>query len=137
MKVSELAQRAGTTAKTVRFYEAEGVLPEPLREDNGYRTYSEDDVCRLRLVVALRALGIDLEECGRLALLCVSGSCHEMSSDLRERIAVRRAEVAATMRELQHLDSELAALERTLTDGAQPTSFCVGSDSPVAQRALG
>lgn len=27
MRVSELAERVGTTAKTIRFYEAEGVLP--------------------------------------------------------------------------------------------------------------
>lgn len=126
VKVSELAERVGTTAKTVRFYEAEGVLPAPPRQGNGYREYSEDDVCRLRLVVALRGLGLDLAECGRLAQLCVTGRCEEMAGDLTARVAERRAEVAAVLAELRHLDDELAGLERTLATGGRQTTFCLG-----------
>lgn len=126
MKVSELAERAGTAAKTVRFYEAEGVLSAPARQGNGYRDYSEDDVCRLRLVVALRGLGLDLAECGRLAQLCVTGRCDQMAGDLTARVTERRAEVAAAMAELRHLDDELAALQRTLTIGGPQATFCLG-----------
>lgn len=131
MKVSELAERVGTTAKTVRFYEAEGVLPAPPRQGNGYRDYAEEDVRRLRLVVALRGLGLDLTECGRLARLCVSGECEEMAGDLTARVAERRTEVAAAMAELRHLDGELAALERALAIGGPQAPFCVGSGASV------
>jgi DNA-binding transcriptional MerR regulator len=44
MKVSELAEKAGTTATTIRFYEAEGILPAPPRQPNGYRTYDATDL---------------------------------------------------------------------------------------------
>jgi DNA-binding transcriptional MerR regulator len=128
MNVSELARKAGTTAKTIRFYESEGVLPKPARRPNGYRDYDESDVCRTRVVVALRNLGIDLEESGRLGALCASGECDEMVGDLGGRIAERRREVAAAMAELLHLDRELAALEEAITTGAPPTHLCSGKE---------
>jgi DNA-binding transcriptional MerR regulator len=127
MRVSELAERAGTTAKTIRFYESEGVLPAPPRQDNGYRDYSDEDLCRVRLVVALRGLGLDLAESGRLALLCSSGRCEEMSVDFARRIAERRASVANAISELRHLDEELAVLERTLATGEPQETFCLGT----------
>ena len=42
MRVSELAERAGTTAKTIRFYEAEGVLLESGARFGGYILYVKD-----------------------------------------------------------------------------------------------
>ena len=82
MKVSELARRAGITPAAVRFYEAEGVLPAAPRAANGYREYHADDLCRLRLVVAMRGLGLELSECGRLAGLCQDGECDVMEEQL-------------------------------------------------------
>jgi DNA-binding transcriptional MerR regulator len=58
--ISELAAKTGITTKAIRFYEAEGVLPTPKRAANGYREYTDDDLCRLRLVVTLRSIGSDL-----------------------------------------------------------------------------
>jgi DNA-binding transcriptional MerR regulator len=128
MKVSELAERAGTSAKTIRFYEAEGILPSPSRRDNGYREYDEDDLCRIRLVVSLRALGLELTESGRLAGLCATGHCDVMYSDLAARLAERRQEVASAMAELAHLDRELSSLQTTLASGQPQTSLCAGKE---------
>ncbi len=129
MKVSELAQQAGTSAKTIRFYEAEGILPAPPRQGNGYRDYDEEDLCRVRLVVALRALGLDLPESGRLASLCSTGQCDDMSAAFAARIRERRASVAAAIAELRHLDEELATLQRTLETGEPQETFCLGAAS--------
>ncbi len=127
MKVSELAERAGTTAKTIRFYETEGILPAPPRSDNGYRDYRDEDLCRVRVLVSLRALGLDLAESGRLAGLCATGRCDEMSADFASRIAERRASVARSIAELRHLDEELAVLERTVATGQPQETFCLGT----------
>jgi DNA-binding transcriptional MerR regulator len=128
MNVSELARRAGTSAKTIRYYEAEGVLPAPPRRPNGYREYDERDLCRTRVVVSLRNLGIDLAESGRLGSLCATGECDVMAGDLVGRVGQRRREVAVAMTELLHLDRELAALEQMLATGAPPTSLCLGKE---------
>jgi DNA-binding transcriptional MerR regulator len=128
MKVSELAELAGTTAKAIRFYEAEGILPPPPRADNGYRTYGDDDVCRTRVLVTLRNLGLDLPEAGQLAQLCASGQCDDMSGRLAARIPERRRAVAVAMAELAHLDAELAALERALVSDQPEATCCIGKE---------
>lgn len=128
MQVSELADRAGTTPKTIRFYEAEGVLPSPPRRANGYREYAEQDLCRTRLVVTLRGLGLDLTESGRLAELCATGRCDEMAGDLAVRVAERRKAVAVAMAELAHLDAELAAIATGLANGEPQDSLCTGKE---------
>ena len=128
MKASELADRTRSTAKAIRFYEDEGVLPRPRRLANGYRDYTEVDVCRVRVLVALRGLGLDLAESGRLARMCADGQCDDMADELGQRIAERRASVAVAVAELQHVDAELANLERVLATGTPQTSLCLNSD---------
>ena len=52
MKISELADRIGLPANTIRYYETCGVAPPPERLPNGYRTYGADDERRLQAVAA-------------------------------------------------------------------------------------
>lgn len=117
MKVSELARKAGVTPAAVRFYESEGILPEAVRSANGYRDYDDSDLCRLRVVVSLRGLGLELSECGRLAALCQDGKCDSMERQLLDRLDERRAAVAAARAELDHLDRELATLQSAMQAG--------------------
>ena len=62
MKIGQVAERAGVSVDTVRFYERRGVLPEPDRMPSGYRTYSEATVERIRLARRLQELGLTLAE---------------------------------------------------------------------------
>ena len=124
MKVSELAQQVGVAASAIRFYEAQGVLPRAPRSGSGYREYGEADLCRVRVLVALRSLGLDLHEAGRLASMCSEGRCDEMAGDLLPRLVARRAEIAKARAELDHLDVELDALERTLQSGVPQPILC-------------
>jgi DNA-binding transcriptional MerR regulator len=117
MNVSELARRAGTSPGTIRFYERAGVLPAAPRQANGYRRYADLDLCRLRVLVSLRALGLGVGESGRLADQCATGHCDEMAVDLLPRLTARRAEITAARAELDHLDVELARLEMTIQRG--------------------
>ncbi len=128
MKVSELARQAGVSSKAIRFYEAEGVLPAPPRAPNGYRLYGEADLCRVRVLVALRGLGLPLQESGRLATLCAADRCDEMAVQLLDRIRDRRAAVAAARAELDHLEGELSNLEAALAEGQPRQSLCLGRE---------
>lgn len=47
MKIGELASRVGVSAKTIRYYEEIGLLPEPQRASNGYRDYRDESADRL------------------------------------------------------------------------------------------
>ncbi|MFE6098318.1 MerR family transcriptional regulator [Streptomyces massasporeus] len=61
MRIGELAARAGTTTRTLRYYESRGLLPAR-RTGNGYRTYDESDLRLLRQIRVLQDFGFDLEE---------------------------------------------------------------------------
>ena len=62
MKIGELAKSTGLSAKTIRFYEAEGLIPDPPRTASGYRAYAERDVARLAFVLKAKRLGLSLDE---------------------------------------------------------------------------
>src|SRR5919106_3896273 len=62
MKIGEIAQQAGVTVDTVRFYERVGVLPTPARTESGYRDYVPETVERIRLTRELQAIGFTLNE---------------------------------------------------------------------------
>ena len=64
MKLGALAGATGIGAKTIRYYESIGLLPDPPRRPSGYRDYSSGDVARLEFVAQGKALGLSLEEIG-------------------------------------------------------------------------
>lgn len=126
MKIGELAERVGVPADTVRFYEREGWLPRPARQDNGYREYATADVEHLRLLIDLRRLELPLDEAAQLASWCHSGHCATTGSELPRLIAERRADVTARMDRLRELDARLADLERHVTEPARAAGPLAG-----------
>jgi DNA-binding transcriptional MerR regulator len=62
MKIGEVANEAGVTVDTVRFYERVGVLPAPARTASGYRDYEPDIVERIQLTRKLQAIGFTLTD---------------------------------------------------------------------------
>lgn len=68
LRIGELAERVGTTARTIRYYEEIGLLGRTDDRGHGrHRSYDEDDVARLEHILRLRdLLGLSLEELQRV-----------------------------------------------------------------------
>jgi DNA-binding transcriptional MerR regulator len=66
MRIGEIAQKAGVTPRTIRYYENLGLLSPSEREGKGFRYYTETELARLRKIDALQALGLSLEEIGSI-----------------------------------------------------------------------
>lgn len=64
--IGELAQQAGVTVKTVRFYSDRGLLPEAARSAGGHRRYGPEALDRLRLIRSLRTLDLPVPDVGRV-----------------------------------------------------------------------
>ncbi len=62
MRIGELAQKAGVTPRTIRYYENLGLLNPSERQGKGFRYYTEAEFARLRKIDALQSLGLTLEE---------------------------------------------------------------------------
>lgn len=104
MNISLAAAETGLPPKTIRYYEDIGLL-RPARRANGYRSYDEDDLHRLRFLQRARSLGFSVEDCR--TLLSLYSDRGRASSDVRA-IAVRH--LGAVRRKI----AELRSLERTL-----------------------
>jgi arsenate reductase len=112
MKIAELARRAGIATSAIRFYEEVGVLPAGRRLANGYREYADSDLARLRLVIALRRLGLAPVDAGRLAALCLAHG--EIDSDLIPLISGQREAIERQRADLDRVEAELTDLELTI-----------------------
>mgnify|MGYP000426492163 FL=1 len=89
MKINEVEAAVGVTKKNIRFYEEEGLISPSREPGNGYRSYSQADVERLRRIKLLRKLDVPLAEIREM----LEGQCtlaEGMSLQL-ERLRSRRA----------------------------------------------
>jgi MerR family transcriptional regulator, copper efflux regulator len=88
MKIGQLAGATGLTTKAIRYYESIGLLPEPERQANGYRSYDREAVERLRFVGDARATGLSLAEVGLILDMKDHGksTCDHVVFMLEERI---------------------------------------------------
>jgi DNA-binding transcriptional MerR regulator len=86
--IGEVASATGLTVRALRHYDAIGLVCPSLRTGAGYRLYGDDDLARLARVVALRQLGLGLEQVAA-------------ALDEEEPEAVLRRHLAALERELE------------------------------------
>ena len=61
MHIGKLAKKAGTTTRTVRYYEEMGLIQPEGRTPGGFRCYSESQLVRLHMVLSLKEMGFELE----------------------------------------------------------------------------
>ncbi len=62
MQIGEIAKKAGTSARTIRYYEELGLIQPISHSSGGFRLYSEENLKRLRVISFLKELGLSLSE---------------------------------------------------------------------------
>ncbi|MFE9026754.1 MerR family transcriptional regulator [Streptomyces iakyrus] len=107
MRIGELAARAGTTTRTLRYYESRGLLPAR-RSGNGYRTYDDSDLRLLRQIKTLQDFGFDLEET-RPFVECLRAG-HPEGDSCPASLAVYRRKLG----ELDALIGQLSSVRETV-----------------------
>jgi DNA-binding transcriptional MerR regulator len=91
MRIGELAEQAGTSARTLRYYEQHGLL-SARRTANGYRDYTEVDLRLVREIRSLLEIGFNLEETRPFVDCLRSG--HESGAQCPASIEVLRGKLA-------------------------------------------
>ncbi|EKT57600.1 MerR family transcriptional regulator [Providencia sneebia] len=66
MNIGEIARHTGISPSRIRFYERIGLLRTVKRKANGYRTYSDNDIAILKLIIAGQSAGFSLEDLNKL-----------------------------------------------------------------------
>lgn len=72
--IKTMAQKAGLTEYTLRYYEREGLLPPVERDGNGRRRFSDRDLDWISLIRCLRDTGMPISGIRRYVALCKGGS---------------------------------------------------------------
>lgn len=108
MLIGQLANEVGIRPETIRLYESRGLLPEPQRAPNGYRTYNEATMTRLRFIRIAKAAGLTLAEIGSVLALRDSGTepCNHVDQLLESKLSQiqkQRRQLAVLEKELKHL----------------------------------
>ncbi|MGH4033693.1 MerR family transcriptional regulator [Actinomycetota bacterium Odt1-20B] len=124
MRIGELAARAGTTTRTLRYYESRGLLPAR-RGGNGYRRYDEDDLRLLRQIKTLQDFGFDLEETRPFVECLRSGhpegdSCPASLAVYRKKLAELDALIGELSAVREQVGAQLVRAEAALPGGPEP-----------------
>ncbi len=117
LTVSKLAEEAGTSPDTVRYYERIGLLPETERSPSGYRLYGDEAVERLRFIKRAQRFGLRLEAIGELLDIRRRGLCP--CGHTRRLLEERVAELDEEMSSLARLRDDISQM---LDDLPAPTS---------------
>lgn len=110
MQIKEFAQRTGLPAKTIRYYEQIGLLPQPRRLTNGYRVYGESDISRARLVAGARTLDFSLDDIQEI--LAMRDQQEAPCRIVLDLLLERADEISQRIAELQRMETELRELHR-------------------------
>ena len=110
-RIGEFAQIAQVSSRQLRFYDQLGLL-QPAHTDSqtGYRYYSVRQLPRLNCILALKELGLSLEQIGPLLKDEIS------PSELHGMLTMKRAQVERALREdevrLRHIESRIAQIDK-------------------------
>ena len=107
LPISDAAQLLGVTAHTLRYYERDGLMLDPVgRTASGHRRYSERDLTWIRLLTRLRATGMPIREIRSYAALVRAGEGNEA-----ERLALLRGHRERVLAQLAEVRENLDAIE--------------------------
>jgi len=114
MKIGEFTRACGVAASTIRFYEAQGILPLPARGENGYREYSPDTVEAVSLVQQAQKLGFSLSEIRRAAPAggLDSLNCDRILDLLRRKRDELRVQIDALASQARAVEASIGDFER-------------------------
>ncbi|UAJ79072.1 MerR family transcriptional regulator [Leifsonia sp. ZF2019] len=105
--IQDIARIAGTTSRTLRHYDAIGLLRPSRVGSNGYRHYDRDALVRLQRILLLRELGLSLPAVAR-----VLADRDDAVLALRDHLGWLQGEQARLARQIASVETTIHAVER-------------------------
>ena len=102
--IKEAAQLSGVSVKTLYHYDKIGLLV-PLKSENGYRLYSQEDLERLQVILYYKYLGFSLEKIAEL-----------LKEDTTDILSHLTRQLDYLTQERQHLDTLISTLQKTIQE---------------------
>lgn len=121
LSIAQVAAQSGFSVPTLRFYEAEGLIPPVPRDGSGNRVYGEDELSRVNTIRCLRKAGLSLPQMKRYFRMVEEGPAtmrarRELLLDTRENLRRQYAELQRCMlylaQKISYYDIAMDALDR-------------------------
>lgn len=132
LTIGHLARQTGTKVETIRFYEKNGLLPQPSRTGGNYRSYEQGHLNRLSFIRRARELGFSLDQIREFLNLADdrSQSCAAVDAIAK----AHRKEVERKIEDLIALKSELDRMIDQCGCGLVADCRIIESLSPLPAR---
>lgn len=120
-RIGELAKACGVKADTLRFYEKNGLISPGIRNESGYRLYSEQDKRRLEFIIRAKSVGFSLADIGELLDLDTNKAkvtCQEVKAVADTKLACVEQKIIELTRFRDNLRSSQYLLRRAALGGA-------------------
>ena len=117
MNIRDVSTHTGLPANTIRYYEDINLI-KPLRHDNGYRHFRNQDIHKLNFLGRARALGFTIKDCRTLLALYEDES--RASADVKRLARNHLAQIDAKIVDLKGMRETLSHL----------VDACAGDDRP-------
>jgi DNA-binding transcriptional MerR regulator len=121
-RISQLADRCGVPATTLRFYETAGLLPAG-RTASGYRVYDQSAVERMEVIASAKHLGLSLDEIRDLLNAHDHDSCASVRTRLLALVQNQIDQAGRRIAELTAFSHYLAGVHQDLS-GPAPAGCC-------------
>jgi MerR family copper efflux transcriptional regulator len=108
VNIGDVATATGLPAKTIRYYESEGLIDRPRRSAGNYRLYDERHVATLRFIQQARQLGFTVREVASLVALWRNK--RRASADVRRLATAHLGDIDARIAELKRMRQTLEGL---------------------------
>lgn len=134
LSIGELARAAGIGVETVRYYERQGLIPEPPRRASGYRMYPPGTIDRLRFIRRAKDLGFSLGEINDL--LSLAGQPEGDRGQVKRIAKGKLDEIEQRIRDLDNMRAVLAHLTAQCS-GHGPIHDCPIIESLAGEPPVG
>ena len=128
MQIGDLAERAGVSTRTIRYYEELGIIEPVARTNGGFRRYCEDQLRRLQIIQGFKALGFELEQVRRLfSMREAAGTGGDLARQMIDILRSQREEIDRRIAQYEEMK------ERHLR-GIEVLRGCLLCEIPVFER---
>jgi MerR family Zn(II)-responsive transcriptional regulator of zntA len=122
-RIGELAKLAGVTPDTIRYYEKQQMMDNPVRTEGGFRLYTDSDLQRLRFIRHGSQLGFTLEAIRELLSIRVDPE-HHTCQESKSIVQARLSEVEARIAQLETMRRSLQRLNDACCGTAHSSVYC-------------
>lgn len=123
MTISEVSEKYGLPADTLRYYEKVGLIPPVGRKESGVRDYSEEDCGWVEFIKCMRGAGLSIETLLRYVALYRKGNRtlkqrKQLLIDERDKLQARIKQMQQVLKRLNYkvevYEERIVACEKKL-----------------------